>query len=157
MPARMELPVKARVLVLGGDPNLERDVIAAFPSESCEVIWAADCRQALEMTRTGHVDVLVVDFDTHSREFSQLASVFDFAERRCSTLALAGSLEQLTLASETGVDGVLMKPLDRDQGRTVIHNLLAGGRMQALAESGRPGTANGSEASPSRHDWEINN
>lgn len=157
MPARMELPVKARVLVLGSDSTLQKDMVAALPSESCEILVAADCRQALDIARTGHVAVLVVDFDSHSRELSQLASIFNFAERRCPTLVLAGSLEQLTLASETGVDGVLMKPLDPDQGRTVIHNLLAGARMQALAERWRPGTASCSEAIPSRRDWEINN
>ena len=67
MPARMELPVKARVLVLGSDSTLQRDMVAAFPCEICEILLAADCRQALDIARTGQVDVLVVDFDTHSR------------------------------------------------------------------------------------------
>jgi DNA-binding response OmpR family regulator len=120
----MELPVKARVLVLGSDSTLERQVVAALPSESCEIISAADSRQALAITRIGPVDVLVLDFDSHSREFPQLASTSSFAERHCPTLVLADSLEELILASETGVDGVFMKPLDPDQGRALINKLL---------------------------------
>ncbi len=148
MPARIGLPVKARVLVLGDDSTLEQDVVAALRSESCEVILPADCAQALDFIRTGHVVVLVLDFDTHSREFSRLAPILSLAERRCRTLVLADSLEQLTLASETGVDGVLMKPLDPNQGRTVIQHLVAGVRTQAADEGGRPGTDCFSEAQP---------
>jgi DNA-binding response OmpR family regulator len=157
MPAKIQSSVKPRVLVLGSDSTHDRDMVAALPSENCEIILAADCRQALDITRTGRVDVLVLDFDSLSREFSQVASKLSFVQRRCRTLVLADSLEQLTLASETGVDGVLMKPLDPDQGRTVIHNLLAGARRQALGERWRPRTAPCSEAILSRRDWEINN
>jgi len=154
MPAKMELPVKARVLVFSSDSTLERHMVAALPSESCEIISATDCRQALDITRTGHVDVLVLDFDSHCREFSQLASTFSFAERHCPTIVLADSLEQLSLASDSGVDGVLMKPLGPDQGQTVIHNLLAGASMQALAERWRPDKAPLSEGQRSRPDWQ---
>jgi DNA-binding response OmpR family regulator len=132
MPARLGLPVSPRVLLLGSDPTLERDMVAALRSESCEVSLAADCRQALNITRTSHVDVLVLDFNSQSREFSQLASEFSFAKRRCRTLVLTGSLEQLTLASETRVDGVLMKPLDPNHLRTVIHLLMESARPPSI-------------------------
>jgi DNA-binding response OmpR family regulator len=157
MSAVLGLPVKTRVLLLGSDSTLERGMVAALRSESCEVNLAADCRQALNITRTGQVDVLVLDFDVHCREeFSQLALEFSLAERGCQTLVLANSLEQLTLASETRVDGVLMKPLDPDYLRTVIHNLLVGVPTQALAERWRPNTALVLEALPSRRGRRIN-
>jgi DNA-binding response OmpR family regulator len=146
MPAKMELPGKARVLVFGSDSTLERHMVAPLPSESCEIILAADSREALDLIHTGHVDVLVLDFDSHSREFPQFASTSSFAERHCPTLVLADSLEELILASETGVDGVLMKPLDPDQGRALIDNLLAGASMQPVAERWAPDTAFSSEA-----------
>ena len=137
MPAKSVSPVKPRVLLLGSDPTLERNMVAALGSETCEVLWSADCRQALDLTRTSQVDVLVLDFNIHSREFSQLASKCRFAERGCRTLVLADSLEQVALADETLVHGVLMKPLDPTHVRTVIDGLL-GARAQALTESWRP-------------------
>jgi|ERR1035441_2785029 DNA-binding NtrC family response regulator len=156
MPAGLGLPGKTRVLLLGSDSTLERDMVAALESESCEVILADDCYQALDIIKTGHVDVLVLDFDIQSREFSQLASKFNLAGRGCRTLVLADSLEQLTLASETRADGVLMKPLDPSRIRTVIHNLLGGLHAQAPAERWHPDTALVFEAPPSLRDWGIN-
>jgi hypothetical protein len=44
----------------------------------------------------------------------------------------------LSLASETRVDGVLMKPLDPNHLRTVVNNLLAGARTYAPVEKWRP-------------------
>ena len=154
MPARTGLPAKTRVLLLGRDPALERDLIAALQSESCEVVSAADGRKALDMARKAHVDVLVLDFDTHPRECSRLTLKLSLAERGHRTLVLASSLEQLTHASETGADGVLMKPLDPRQVRTVIHNLLAGAYAQTLAGRWPPDPF--FEAPPSQRDCGIN-
>ena len=156
MPARLGLPVIPRVLLLGGDSTLERNMVNALESDGYEVCLVADCCQALDITRTGHVHVLVIDFILCCREFSQLAPEFSLAERGCRTLVLANSLEQLTLASETRVDGVLMKPLDPDYLRTVIHHLLVGVPTQALAERWRPNTAPVLEALPSLRGWRIN-
>jgi DNA-binding response OmpR family regulator len=156
MPARLGLPVKTLVLLLGNDSTLERDTVAALESESCEVILADDYCQALDIIRTGHVDVLVLDFDIHSREFSHLASKFSRAERGCRILLLADSLEQVALASENRVDGVLMKPLEPHHVRTVIDHLLTSARTQALGERWRPDTDPVFEALPSRRDWGIN-
>ncbi len=152
----MGLPVNPRVLLLGGDSTFERNMIAALESERCGVILADDCRQALDIIRFGHVDVLVLDLDIHSREFLHLASQCSLAEPGCRTLVLADSLEQVALASETRVDGVLMKPLDAHHLRTGIDSLLDGARTQALGESWRPETAPVFGALPSRRDWGIN-
>jgi DNA-binding response OmpR family regulator len=122
------LPVKPRVLLWSSDPTLERDMVAALRSETCEVFLAADRRQALNIARTGGADVLVLDFNTQSREFSPPASKCSLTKRACRTLVLADSLEQLTFASETQADGVLMKPLDPGHLRTVIHNLMKSAR-----------------------------
>lgn len=156
MPAKLGLPVKPRVLLMGSDPTLERDVVAALRPESCEVSLAADCRQALNITRTGQFDVLVLDFDIHSREFSPLASKFNLAERGCRILVLADSLEQVVLASESWVHGVLMKPFEPHHVRTVIENLLVGARTRAVGESWRLDTAPVFDAQSSRRDWGIN-
>jgi DNA-binding response OmpR family regulator len=156
MAAKMGLPVKTRVLLLGSDSAFERTMVAALEAERCEVILADGCRQALDIIRSGHVDVLVLDLDIHSREFSHLASQCSLADGGCPTLVLADSLEQLALASESRVDGVLMKPLDPNHLRTVIDNLLAGTRTQALGECWRPETAPVFGALPSRRDWGIN-
>jgi|ERR1017187_2322589 DNA-binding response OmpR family regulator len=156
MPAKLGLPVNPRVLLLGSDPTFERNMVTAPESERCGVNLADDCRQALDITCNSQVDVLVLDFNIHSREFSQLASQSRFAERGCRTLVLADSLEQLALASESRVDGVLMKPLDANYLRTVIDNLLDGARIQVLGERWRPDTSPVFEALPSRRDWGIN-
>lgn len=156
MPAKTGWPMKPRVLLLDIDSIFESDLLAALRSESCEVILASNCRQALDIARTGHVDILVLDFDLHSQEFSRLASQFRLGETPCRTLVFARSLEQLTLASATQVDGILVKPIDLNQVRTAVHNLLAGVRTQALTESWRPDAAPLSEAQPSQRDWGIN-
>ncbi|MGO8678360.1 MAG: hypothetical protein ACLQVX_21170 [Limisphaerales bacterium] len=134
VPAKTAAPTKARVLVLARDSSIERQMVAALPSERCEIISAANGRQALDIARTGRVDVLVLDFDSHSRHLSRLAATSGLAQRPCPTLVLADSLEELTLASETGADGVLIKPLDPEQGRTLIHNLLAEEGTPTLAD-----------------------
>jgi DNA-binding response OmpR family regulator len=156
MPARVELSVKTRVLLLGNDSTLERDIGAALRSEGCEVIWATDCREAIDMVRTGRVDVLVMDFHIHSKEFPQLAPKSSLGERCCRTLVLAGSLEELTFASEGQVDGVLIKPVDPNQARIAIHNLLADVGTQAQAERWQPDTSPHSEALSSQRDWGLN-
>ena len=149
-------PVKPRVVLLGSDPTLEKKVVAALGSETCEVQCSADCRQALDLACTSQVDVLVLDSNMHSREFSQFASKCRFAERGCRTLVLADSLEQAALASESWVHGVLMKPFEPHHVRTVIENLLVRARMQALGESWRFDTAPVFDALSSRRDWGIN-
>ena len=156
MPAKTLSPMKSRVLLLCSDPTLERNMVAALGSETCEVLWSADCCQALDITRTSQVDVLVLDFNIHSREFSQLASKCRFAERGCRTLVLADFLEQVALADETLVDGVLVKPLDPAHVRTAIHGLL-GARGRALTASGHPEAAPLTEARPSKREWELTN
>lgn len=145
MPARIGLPIEARVLLLGSDSTLEADSVGALRSESCEVLLAADCRQALDLARTGPINLLVLDFGACSRKFSQLASIFNSANGRCLTLVLADSLEQMALANETGADGVLIKPLDPIQLSTMIHRLLAGFRTQPLAGTWPPDTVARSE------------
>jgi DNA-binding NtrC family response regulator len=153
--AKMGLPVKTRVLLLGSDSTFERNMVAALESESCGVILAHDCRQALDIIRFGHVDVLVLGLHIDSREFSHLASKCSLTARGCRTLVVADSLEQVALASESRVDGVLMKPLDANQLRTVIDNLLDGARTRALGERWRPDTSPVFKALPSRRDWGI--
>jgi len=130
-PTRMESRLKSRVLLWGNSPPLDSHMVAALRSESCEVTLATGRRQALGITR-GHLDVLVLDFAFHSREFSQPAS------RHCRTFVLAESLEQLILALERRVDAALVKPLGLEQVRTVIRNLLGGARMQVWAEDWHP-------------------
>lgn len=144
-----------RVLLIGRNPTVERDMVAALRSENCEVSFAADCRQALDITGTDQIDVLVLDFDLHCREFSLLASNCNLTERGCPILVLADSLEQLVLASETRADGVLMKPLDPHHARTVVEKLLAGERTQALGESWRPDTAPVLDVLSFERDWGI--
>ena len=156
MPTKAVSPVKPRVLLLGRDPTLESKVVAALGLKTCEVQCSADCRQSLDLTCTSHVDVLVLDSNIHSREFSQLASKSRFAERGCRTLVLADSLEQVALASESWVHGVLMKPFEPHHVRTVIGNLLVGARTQALGESWRLDTAHVFDALSPRRDWGIN-
>lgn len=156
MSARMGSPARTRVLLLDSNSPPEPEVVAALRSEGCEIILADDCRHALDITRTGQVDVLVLDFDIHARGFSQLASKFVSAEGRCRTLVLTGSLEQLTLASETGADGVPVRPLDLKQLRIVFEYLLAGRRTQPLPERWHFDTAPLSEAAPYQRKWGIN-
>ena len=90
------------------------------------------------MIRCGQVNVLVLVFDIHSWEFSQLASILILAGRRCRTLLLADSLEQLALAIDTPVDAVLLKPYAPRHVRSVIQNLFAGTRPCA-SERAQPG------------------
>ncbi len=156
MPARIGLPVKTRVLVLGNDSTLGRDVVATLRYESCDIFSVADFREALVITRAGDIDVLVLDLGSHSKALQQLASQFSLTERCRRTLVLADSLEQLTFASETRVDGVLIKPLDPNQVRTVFRNLLAGACIRAPIQRSRPGIAPFLEALPSRGDWGVN-
>lgn len=156
MPAKMESPLKSRVLLLGIDSRLESEMATALRGESCEVILAADCRQAVEIIRGSEVDILVLDSDVPSQDLLQLASKFSFAARPCRTLVLADSLEQLTLAAETLADGVLMKPLDRNQMQAVIRNLLADAGTRGLTESRRPDNTRFSGPQSPRPDWGIN-
>lgn len=155
MPARMGSPVKMRVLLLGSDSTLGRDVVATLRFESCDVFSAADFPQALAITRAGDIDLLVLDLGTHPKGLRQLASQSSLAGSCRRTLIVADSLERLTLASETRVDGVLIKPIDPTQAIRVIHNLLGGVREHALTETGRSNTAPFSEDLRPQYGWRI--
>jgi len=135
VPVKVRSPLKTGVVLLGEDATVREQLRAALRSERCDALWTNDPHQALEAIRGGRADVLVVDFDTHSRSLSQLAS--GFSERRCRSLVLVGSLERLALASESGADGALLKPVDPRQARTAVHNLLAG--VETLTPSAREG------------------
>jgi DNA-binding response OmpR family regulator len=137
MPASTALRLSPRVVVSSCDPRLEREVVAAFQSQSCEVLLAAEHRQALGRVVAGEVDVLVVDLGIYSGELSEFASEFKHSDLRCRTLVLAHSLEQAILAMEAQADGVLMPPVDPHQLRKVIHNLLTGTGQSACAWRGR--------------------
>jgi DNA-binding response OmpR family regulator len=121
--------MKARVLLWCNRPPLDGHLVAALRSEICELTLATDRRRAQGIACSGHFDVLVLDFESNSREFPQLAA------RSCRTLVLAESLEQLILALETRVDAALMKPFDPQQVRTVIRWLLGGARMNMLPKA----------------------
>jgi len=156
MPARTDTQVRARVLLLGSNSPLDRDLVTALRVDGSEVILATDRHQALDIVRTERIDILMLDFDTQAFEFEQLAARFGSAHRRCRTLVLASSLEQLALASEVGADGLLMKPLDPDRMRNVIYNLLDGVRSEDFDESRPADTLRLSEVQPSNRCWGIN-
>lgn len=156
MPTRASSKVKTRLLLLAANSTFQQALAAALRSDNCEIILAAGCRQALDLARSLQVDVLVVDFDLHGREFSRLAPQSGFEEGHCPTLILTGSLEQLTFSYEAGTDGALMKPIDPSQLRTVIQNLLAGARAPALTGKWPPDAVLFPETARSRRDWRIN-
>lgn len=134
MSAKTDSPVKARALLLGKDATLESETVEALRAECCELILTGDREHALDIARTGYVDFLLVDFDLYSGHVSELALASDPAGKRCRILVLVHSFEQLTLACERLVDGVLMKPLDPYQVRSLINKLLADHRTHPEAE-----------------------
>jgi DNA-binding response OmpR family regulator len=152
----MGLPVKTRVLLLGCDSTQGSDMVATLRFEGCDVFSTADFPETLARISAGDIDVLVLDYRSHSQWFQQLSSKLSLGEACCRTLVLADSLEQLTLASETDVDGVLIKPLDTNQVRTVVRKLLTRSRISVPIERSRSDIASFSEGLPSRFDWEIN-
>ena len=125
MPAKMGSPANIRVLLWVSDLSLENDLVATLQSEGCEVMLVPDCAQALDIMGAGCVDVLVLESSVHPGQIPRLATHLRFGKRRFQTLVLAGSIEQLALASETQADAVLMKPASSSQVRTVIRMLLA--------------------------------
>ena len=132
--ARTGALAKPRALLWGSDASIETHTLAAFRSARCEVLLATDRRQAIDATHHSHVDVLVLNFRLHSREFSQLATIASLVIWPCRILVLADSLEQLALAIEAPVGGVLVKPLDPEQLRAVVHSLRTDVLRRAAAE-----------------------
>lgn len=134
MPSKTDSPLKLRILLLGRAGAPERMVAVALQAENCEIDIAADCSQALDTTRTGVVDLVVLDSNLSFQELTLLVSHFSSDKHCCPTIVLAESLEQLSLASNTAPDAVLLKPFSVRQIRAVIHNLLEVRCRQALME-----------------------
>jgi DNA-binding NarL/FixJ family response regulator len=156
MPARTGSSVKRRVLLMPWDTTFERDMVAALRSENCEVFSAADSCQPLAIARACSIHLLVLDLAIDPHLVYQLWSQLNAVTRRFRTLALADSLEQLSRASETLVDGILVKRLEPNQVRTAVHNLLAGGQIRAPIERTRPDRADLSATPRSKCDRETN-
>jgi len=155
MPARMGSPIKMRVLLLGSDLTLGSDVVATLRFEGSDVFSAGDLPQALSIIRADDIDLLVMDLGTHSEGLQQLGLQPSLAGSCRRTLIVADTLERLILASETRVDGVLIKPIDPTQSIRVIHNLLSGVREHPVPETGRYDTTPFSEALCPQYGWRI--
>lgn len=113
---------------------------------------ASDCSRVLEIMHQGRADVLVLDFNTHNRAASHLASNLGCTEPRCRTLVLARSLEQMALANEAHADGVLMTPIDPSQVRAAICNLLSETPLRAGAHPPCSSPPPAHEALPNEND-----
>ena len=154
MPAKAIMPQGLRVLWFESDASLDNGIVSALRAEGYDVNFAASEREAAEVMRAIVIDILVLDFDSHSREFEQVMAKWRAGRPGCCVLAIARSLEQLALASELAVDGVLMKPLDPSRVATVLNHLRSGLRVQFEEWSMEEPAS--SEDPVSRRGWGIN-
>jgi DNA-binding response OmpR family regulator len=119
-------PGNARVLLVEDDPSLRRYLEVVLQRKGYEVLVAADGLEAMKVTLTAPLDVVVTDAVMPNLNGYELCRFVKNSPTLAQTpVVLLSALEQNTSCSEdAGIDAYLAKPISIEDLTDCIQNLL---------------------------------
>ena len=114
----------ARILIVDDEKDITSILATLLQKNSYEVLVANNGRRAMELMDQERVDILITDM--HMPEQSGLDTILEARHffPGLKILALSGDVEILSKASYFGIDGVLSKPVAKDDLLTELRRLM---------------------------------
>ena len=119
---------RARVLVVDDDPSIRRMIVAALRRNPYDLIEAPNGKEALDLMRSAHPDVVVLDL------MMPILSGWDVLRERQSDPSLrpipvilisANRDAEITNAVDKGICAFLPKPFDISALAALVHSCVA--------------------------------
>lgn len=119
----------AKILVVEDEAESQQLVTSILRAAGHEVDLAADGRQALDFVEANHIDVVVTDLKMPVLNGLRLIRELRGKGDSIPILAISGhNRDQLTLAEDYGANGVLAKPIQKDELLLLIDRVITDSR-----------------------------
>jgi DNA-binding response OmpR family regulator len=116
-----------RILCTEDDPDTRDMLVCILRAEGYEVVCPDDAIEALEMTKSGSFDLLLLDSRTPGLDGHSLTSEVRKFDQKTPILFYSGAAldEDLEKARDAGAQGYLTKPTDINELTDEITRLIA--------------------------------